>query len=66
MIYSPRGTERECFPGSCLSPVSNAFAISIANSSFASAVRMSGLCLMAVFHNTGLEKPENLAGSRIS
>ena len=66
MIHSPRGTERECFPVSCLSQVSNAFANSIANSSFASAVRMSELCLMALLHSTGLEKPENFDESKIS
>ena len=65
-MHSPRGTERECFPVSYFSPVSKAFAIPIANSSLASAVRMSELCLMVVWHRIGLEKPENFNGSRIS
>ena len=40
--------------------------MSITNSCWARAVRLSDLLLMAVLHRTGLGKFENLKGSRIS
>ena len=64
-MHSLRGAERECFPVNCLPQLSNAFAISIANLSFAGVVRMSELCLMAVLHRTGLGKLDNFTGFRI-
>ena len=42
------------------------FCNSIANLSVASAVLMYELCLMAVLHSIGLEKPENFIGLMIS
>ena len=65
-IHSPKGAERECFAENCFSPLSKAVAISIANLSFASAVRMSELCLMAVLHRTGLGNFENFTRSKSS
>ena len=65
-IHFPKGAERECFAVNCFSPLSKAVAISFANSSFAGAVRMSELFLMAVLHRTGLGKIENFTRSKSS